>query len=110
MTEPTKPKAVHVYRTESGSVLTYDRKPFAMSNTTVYLGEYVPAPGPIVDERYEVSWWDDCSGEWQIDGEWHVSEDRRAREKAHEMFREKKKEWPRAKYRIVHTVTRKAAK
>lgn len=105
MTAPAKPPVVHVYRVADGIVCfvsPYD------GNAT-YLGPYVPKAklGAIIEDRYEVSWWHDCSGEWQLDGEWHVSEDKRARAKAHEMFRRKKKEWPEAKYRIVHVVRRR---
>lgn len=104
-----RPKVVHVYRSPDDGKLCFEYDILREHGVWEYLGEYAPR-GPVVNERYEVSWWHDCSGEWQIDGEWHVSEDRRARAKAHEMFRRKKKEWPKAKYRIVHITTRKVCR
>lgn len=108
-TKLDRPKVVHVYRSQTGSLFATFDKMTAFPNVTQELGEYAPR-GPVVDDRYEVSWWHDCSGEWQLDGEWVVAEDPRARTKAHEMFRSKKKEWPKAKYRIVHVVRRKVCR
>lgn len=53
MTPPTKPKVVHVYESYGGLHAEGEkvRRPKA---GLVYLGEYVPAPGPVVGERWEV--------------------------------------------------------
>ena len=50
----SKPKVVHVYRVYSGTLVAYDGVRRATPSTTVYLGEYVPATGPVVAERWEV--------------------------------------------------------
>lgn len=61
MTPPTKPKAVHVYRSDGPNPLWIDQHcaaPYPDPTHRLcrgeYLGEYVPAPGPVVAERWEV--------------------------------------------------------
>lgn len=101
MTAPAKPKVLHVYRTENGSVLTYDRKPFGMSNTTVYLGEYAPRGNR---RREQI-------GEW-----WEVHSKQCKQTEAHDLAdaKRKRREMRRDGFigmlRIVHVIRRKVCR
>lgn len=73
MTPPTRPKVVHVYRSDGPNPLWIDQHctaPYPDPTHRLcrgeYLGEYVPAPGPVVAERWEVRYLAD-SGRWRLD-------------------------------------------
>ena len=52
-TKLDRPKVVHVYRSQTGSLFATFDKMTAFPNVTQELGEYAPR-GPVVAERWEV--------------------------------------------------------
>lgn len=111
MTLPTKPKVVHVYRSDGPNPLWIDQHctaPYPDPTHRLcrgeYLGEYVPAPGPVVAERWEVRYLAD-SGRWRLDSS-HDDDHK----DAHGACAHQQRMNPHIPFKVFHIVTRKVAK
>jgi len=80
----------------------------ATPSTTVYLGEYVPAPGPVVAERWEVR---TKRPDGSVSSVYRCPSERSARKESKELHAARRgARLKREKHYIVHIVTRKKAK